>query len=189
MKKNKIQKAIDEAEKIDYDKKGNAVISVGLKSKAEFYNPYCDNTYKMLNDDMLSYIELNARSIPNKKEISIEISTETTLSPEDKKQMKDTIQRQFAEKLTHQKRKLKFNLIGSLFLTIIGLGVLTLAVFLENLNISSILSNTIMIAAWVFIWDAVDNFFIKRPSMRMKYRLFKKLIKANVSIKKYQTNS
>ena len=185
MKKAKIEKAINEAEKIDYDKKGNAVIYVGLKSKEDFYNPYCDKTYSMLNGDMLEYIETNAMTLPKRRDIAIEISTETPTSDKEKSQMKDAIQRQFAEELIHQKRKLKINLIATLVLSIIGLGVLALAVFLENLNISSILSNTVMIAAWVFVWDAVDNFFIRRPSMRMKYKLLQKLIKAEVRIKQY----
>ena len=185
MKRKKIEKAISEAKETDFDGKGNAVISVGLKRKEDFYNPYCDKTYKMLNSEMLDYIEANAKALPRTKDIAIEIFSETELSKTDKEQMQDAIKRQFAEELVHQKKRLNRNIIATLLLTIVGLGVLALGIFLENIKISSILSNTVMIAAWVFLWEAVDIFFLRRPSLSMKYRLLKKLISCDVRIKQY----
>ncbi len=184
MKKNK--KIIDEAKHIDYDKQGNAVISVGLKLKEDFYEKYCDKSYKLLNSEMLEYIKKSSMTIPATDSLAIDIYTENDISSEDKKQMKDAIKRQYAEELIATKSKLNFNLITALIWAVIGIGVLALGIYFENLKLSSILSNTVMIVAWVFLWEAVDKYFLQRPKIRFEYRLALRFMNSKVSIKKYK---
>ena len=54
-KNNKVLKAIEEAEEIDYDKDGNAVISISVKSKEDFY--YVQVNYLYFQD--LQYVHQN----------------------------------------------------------------------------------------------------------------------------------
>ena len=83
-KNNKVLKAIEEAEEIDYDKDGNAVISISVKSKEDFYDKYCDKSYKLLNTDMLSYIEKSAKSIPPSEELALSFCTEFPTTQKEK---------------------------------------------------------------------------------------------------------
>lgn len=183
MKKNKkIQEAIRQAEMTDYDEDGNAIIAIGLNKKEEFYDPFCDKTYKMLNRDMLEFIEHSAKQQPPQDSLAIEITCEEEISDNEKNQMSDAIKRQFAEELIENKRKLVKNLVSSLILAIVGLGVLAICLFLEYINSFEVIYRTIDIAAWVFLWEAFDVFFLRRPEKAMKYRLVNRLLNSKVSI-------
>ena len=184
MKKNKkVQEAIRQAEMTDYDEDGNAIIAIGLNKKEEFYDPFCDKTYKMLNRDMLEFIEHSAKQQPPQDSLAIEITCEEEISDNERNQMSDAIKRQFAEELIENKRKLVKNLVSSLILAIVGLGVLAICLFLEHINSFEVIYRTIDIAAWVFLWEAFDVFFLRRPEKTMKYRLVNRLLNSKVSIK------
>ena len=182
--KNKIEKAIQEAENIDYDKDGNAIIHVGLKSKEEFYNEYCHGEYKTLNVEMTDFIEENAKKLPQNKDLTLKIHTSSEISPKEKEEMQKAIRREYADKYVLLNKKLKTNLFLTIILTIVGLGVLALAVLFENLEWSSILSNTVMIAAWVFLWEAVEFFFFNRAEIRHKKKVVKRFLSCNLIIGK-----
>jgi len=183
-KNKKVLKAIEEAEEIDYDIDGNAVIWVGLKSKEDFYDKYCDKSYKLLNAEMLEYIEKASKSIPANESLALSFSTEFSTTSKEKESMKNAIKRQYAEELVLAKKKLNRNLLFSLILTILGIGVLALGVVLVNLKLSSIIYDIVIIAAWVFIWDAFEMFFFSRPELKYKYHLMKRLINCKVYVKK-----
>lgn len=186
MKKNRklkmIEQEIREAEEIEYDKNGSAVITVGLQSKEDFFDPYCFKTYKTLNTEMLEFIEKSAENIPSNKDISLHIHTEIPTSSEEKKQMKDAINNQFAKEYVSARKLLKKNIIEALIFAIIGLGVLALALLLENLDFSSILANTVMIIAWVFEGGAAELLIFDRPPIMRKSKIMKKLLNCRVYI-------
>lgn len=183
--KEEIEEIIDEAEEIHYDKSGNVVIRVGLKSKDDFYSPYSDKNYKILNEDMLTFIEKNAQDVPNNETVALEIMSDNEIGENEQEQMADAIRRQYAENLTTLNLKLKKNMFLVLLFSIIGLGFLTLAIFLEKLEISSILENTIMIIAWVFLWDGAEHFFFTHISLLHEKRITKKFLNCEIRIKKY----
>ena len=185
-RKDKIEKALEQAEEIEYDEEGRAVIQVGLKSKDDFYNPYGYRSYKMLNSDMLSYIKKSAQKIPSTKKISLNIYTEIPTSNEDKKQMKDTIQRQFAEDTTMLKRTMRKNLLLVTLLMALGIGILAVGFLLESLKVSSIISETIVIIAWVFEWEAAEMFFFNHMEHHRKMRILKHFLNCEISVKEYQ---
>lgn len=186
MKKERRKQIIEEAKQTDYDKNGNAIVAVGLKSKEDFYDKYCDKSYKLLNTEMLDYICKYAKSLPPTDNLAINIYTENPTTTNDKKQMKEAIQRQYAEELISARKRLNFNFVTSLIWTILGLLVLAVAIYFEKINLSSILSNTIMIVAWVFLWEAVDKFFLQRPRLRYERNLAHRLMNSEITIKKYK---
>lgn len=186
-KSKKVQEAIRQAEMTDYDEEGNAIIAIGLNKKEEFYDPFCDKSYKMLNRDMLEFIEHSAKQQPPQDPLAIEITCEEDISDNEKNQMTDAIKRQFAEELIENKRKLVKNLVSSLILAIVGLGVLAICLLLEHMGSFEVIYRTIDIAAWVFLWEAFDVFFLRRPEKRMKYRLVNRLLNSKVSIKVHKS--
>ena len=103
----KSQKAIMEAQKIDYDKYGNAIITVGIDSIKDFFDPYCHKTYKLLNSEMLEYIENVAYLIPSDNDFSLHIYTETSTSSKQKRQMKEAIKHEYAENFVSLQKQLR----------------------------------------------------------------------------------
>ena len=77
--------------------------------------------------------------------------------------------------------------MSSLILAIVGLGVLAICLLLEHMGSFEVIYRTIDIAAWVFLWEAFDVFFLRRPEKRMKYRLVNRLLNSKVSIKVHKS--
>ena len=75
----------------------------------------------------------------------------------------------------------KANLIS--FISLI-LGIVSLAILLccykifDNYFVITILD----ITAWVFVWEAVDVFFLRRPGLNQKYKRLNKLYTSKIKI-------
>ncbi len=186
-KSKKVQEAIRQAEMTDYDEDGNAIIAIGLNKKEEFYDPFCDKSYKMLNRQMLEFIEHSAKQQPMQDSLAIEITCEEEITDRERNQMSDAIKRQFAEELIENRKRLVRNLVSSLILAIVGLGVLAVCLFLEHINSFEVIYRTIDIAAWVFLWEAFDVFFLRRPEKRRRYFLVYRLLNSKVTIKVHKS--
>ena len=80
------------------------------------------------------------------------------------------------------KREIKRISFISLIMTLLGIIALTALLlinyFTDNLYITSIVE----IAAWVFIWEAVDYFFLQRPTVKAKCILIQRIYLAEIEI-------
>ena len=66
-----------------------------------------------------------------------------------------------------------------------ALGILTFAILvaLYNRSFNNFYFDMILeIAAWVFIWEAVDVLFLQRPKIRRKYIQMQKLSSSRIEI-------
>ena len=71
--------------------------------------------------------------------------------------------------------ELKRNLIVSVVFTVIGVIALAAMLLLDHFFASAIWTEVVDIFAWVFVWEAVDQFFIERRRLlrdRRKYQAF-----------------
>ena len=69
----------------------------------------------------------------------------------------------YSEKYIASKKELRFNLVATLMLAFSGIVALILAFLVDH----SIWSEVIDIAAWVFLWEAVDIWFFKNREGRI----------------------
>ncbi|MBD5637002.1 MAG: hypothetical protein HDP28_04185 [Clostridia bacterium] len=80
------------------------------------------------------------------------------------------------------KKEAKRIVITSAIMTILGVLALTALIlinyFTDNLYVTSIVE----IAAWVFIWEAVDYFFLQRPVVKGKSILIQRIYTAQIII-------
>ena len=64
--------------------------------------------------------------------------------------------------------KLKRNAVTSLIMAIIAVAILTVYVALALYSADYVLLEIIDIAAWVFMWEAVDLFFLERRAIKLE---------------------
>ena len=73
-------------------------------------------------------------------------------------------------------RRLKRNAALALVMALLAAAILALYVCLELYSAGYVLLELIDITAWVFMWEAVDLFFLQRPVLKAEqiraYRLF-----------------
>lgn len=155
-----------------------AVIDVNAASRDMIFSAYGYSGDK-LNPEFCDYIFDKAKNRSVKGELAINIHTDADISADE---VRATVKNHFGAEYLAAKRELKRLSVISIIMT--ALGVLTLAVmillnhFFDNFYVNTVVE----IAAWVFIWEAVDYFFLQRPVTKGRCLLIQRIYTANIAV-------
>ncbi len=185
LKKLRRSHAMKEALEIDYNKDGEAVISIGLQSTDDFFHPYSYKSYDLVNPEVLNYIELCEGEIPLQEALCLDIYTEEATTNIEKKRMKDAIKRHNAEQVVVTEQNLKKQLWLGIILCVIGVAILVGKILLWDIFYHSMLDTVIDIIGWVFLWDGSEIFIFDIPPLRAQQIKSYRLMSAKVHIRQY----
>ena len=185
LKKLKKSAAMQEARQIDYNKDGDAIISVGLREADEFFSPYSYKTYELMNPEVIEYIDSLESEIPITDSISVDIHTEEPTNNIQKKRIRDAVKRQNAEQIIIVEKKLKRNLFSGLLCTILGVLVLILEAFLWKTISNYMLDTVLVVLGWMFLWDGIEILIFERPPLKRKQFKCYRLMNAKVHVRQY----
>lgn len=185
LKKLKKSAAMQEARQIDYNKDGDAIISVGLREADEFFSPYSYKTYELMNPEVIEYIDSLESEIPITDSISVDIHTEEPTNNIQKKRIRDAVKRQNAEQIIIVEKKLKRNLFSGLLSTILGVLVLILEAFLWKTISNYMLDTVLVVLGWMFLWDGTEILIFERPPLKRKQFKCYRLMNAKVHVRQY----
>lgn len=184
-KRTKRNLALKEASTFEYDKDGRVKIEVGLRDSDNFFSPYSYLTYELMNPGVDKYINMCASGIQKDEDISLDIYTEVPTSNDEKKRIRNTIRRHYAEQVVVANKELKHNLMVGLFWSLLGFIVLLLEAilyhFVENMYLDTILA----VIGWLFLWDGLEIIFYDRRELKLKKHYSTKLMDAKVHIRQY----
>ena len=162
-----LKKNVEIAEEIEETENGNAIIDIAVNDLDDFYSPYSPKGYKLLNPEMIDYIDEYSKGIPAKQELTLRISAQNK-SDDSKDRIEKTIRRTYAEKIASVNDDLRRNLMSSIIFMIVGLIFLVGVIITSTYEFSEAIYEVLDIIAWVFIWEAVDTFFMERHKKRVE---------------------
>lgn len=117
--------------------------------------------------------------LPIKEKIKIRIHTTIDLDPDEVQQsIKSHCKSTYAE----YKKQVKRDVLISTIMTILGIIALTALILINHFTDNIYITSIIEIAAWVFIWEAVDFFFLQRPVVKGKCMLIQRIYTAEIEI-------
>lgn len=155
-----------------------ATINVKIDSKEQLFSTY-SYTGDNLNSEFCDHVYEKAKHRPITENLTIKIHTAEELSAEE---VGSAIKNHYGAQ--YRVAKNEFNRLTAISLIMTLLGVVTLALFVlinhfwDNFYITTIVE----IAAWVFIWEAVDNYFLQRPLTKAKCLLLQRIFTAEIQI-------
>lgn len=177
------RKQLSQKDSIVLNSLGDVAITVKVEEEEQIFSQFDYDTNEKLNDEFASYIRDKARSAPVKSDISIKIYTPLNLK---QKEVEDAIHNKFKQDYLQNQADKKTNLWFSFAMFVIGLISLGL-LFLSYSYFRNDYADAILeIVAWVFMWEAVDAFFLERAKLRKRQLTLLKLYVANVEVKKYK---
>lgn len=140
----------------------NNEIKIHCDDLSEAISPFCGDT-PIINGELGDYLENKAQQLPLDADIHISIDGNA-----DKATIERGIRNYYNNKLSDSRREFKKNSqLASLF-TLLAVVILTAAVLIGVfLPQNVVLGEIVDIAGWVFMWEAVDIFFIQRGSLRI----------------------
>lgn len=154
------------------------VIDVKIESREQLFSAYSYSGDK-LNTEFSEYVSDKAKSVPIKEQIKIKIHTNDGVTAGDVEQ---SLKSHFRDEYKERKKEVNRLALISLIMMIAGIIALTALIlveyFIKNIYVTSIAE----IAAWVFIWEAVDIFFLQRAVAKAKCLLIQRIYTASIEI-------
>lgn len=164
--KNKFDgEKMDDLKQTKNENKKPASISLTVYDDSSFLSPYSSDNEEIISDEVAGFLENSAKQIKPTSFLKINIKSKT-IAENEKPVYLRAIKNYYENESAEIKRNLKFNLIATLILFAISVVVLlVLFLVVAKFNIQ-VLTEIVTIMAWVFLWEAVDLFFIRRPLLR-----------------------
>lgn len=155
------------------------VINIKVENNEQVISKFSYDKNDKLNKELSDFLVEKTKLANVKQQIQLNIHTKADLN---KYEAKGTIYKHFDEEYNDIKRDLKRNSIFVLSMVVLGIISLTVLVLAYKYFSNFYFDMFLEIASWVFVWEAVDSFFIRRPAIRRKCMHMKQLSQANVEI-------
>ncbi len=185
LRKLKKSTPMKEAEKIEYDDQGNAIIEVGLKEIEDFFHPCSFKTYDIISKDVEEYIERFTDQIPAKDDLSVDVYTEEPTDNFDKKRIRHSVKRNYAEKIVTTNKKIKKTAWMGSILLILGIAFAAVEFLIYAIWPQNLVDLIISIVAWTFFWDGFEMLALDLPALREEQIKNYRLMRAKVHVRQY----
>lgn len=156
-----------------------AIISIKADEKEKIFSSYDYGKNVALNPELDGFIWDKAKSIPLSKDIKIKFYTNSTTN---EKQVVEVIRNNYKKEYVESKNELKRNALFSLRMFILGLLFLSFLLLMHTYFYNIYTEIVVEIATWVFIWEAVDSFFLQRAELKRKQIILLKLYSADIEM-------
>lgn len=154
----------------EYDENGREIMYMQVENDDGFLSPYSETGERVVSAEVAEFIDNSIKSKNLKKGLHIVVSS-NVIDSQEKREYSEGIQNYYRNRVIEYDRKIKSNAVVSAVMTAVAVLIFALYVMLELSATGYIILAMIDIAAWVFMWEAVDLFFIERKVL--KYEMLK----------------
>ena len=167
---------------------GQVIVDIAASRIEELYNNYdrsAPYVKKDLEPDLVGYMVDCVREL-GEEPFALHVSLDTAVDDEQMSRLKISINTYFLYLKDLKVRELKDMFRTSLILLVIGVAVLTLSVWLNQLIeqnetvVSRVFAEGLTVAAWVSLWEALATFLINWLPHRRQIRLYERIAEAPV---------
>ena len=163
------------ARRCEYDSERRAIINMTVKDDSDFLSVYSERETPFISSDVAEFIESSSHSIRPGQPLSLHIHSDC-IDDAEKEDYRVGIREYYSEKYIAGKREFRFNIIAVILLALAGIGTLILALSFGD----SLWAEVIDIAAWVFLWEAVDLGVFKLREINQNRKRFLSYISMKV---------
>lgn len=165
---------------------GSILINMNVKDDTDFLSVFSESKVPVISSEVAEFIENSTFSVSPKEKLTLRIYSDC-IDDEEKVIYRKAIEEYYTERYIVNKRELKRNRIIILLLILAGAITLTGAFFIENRTGSLFWTEVVDIAAWVFLWEAVDIIFFKTRELRLNSRRYLSFLTMNIDYQPYGT--
>ena len=166
----KIKKRVDKelsVRRYERDVENRMIINMTVKDDSDFLSVFSENETPVISTNVADFIENSTHALPPKEEFTLRIYS-NCIDDEEKTDYQKAIKEYYAEKYIANEKELKRNIFLVFVLMLVGIFVLAFAFQVDH----AIWAEVIDIAAWVFLWEAVDISAFLNRSLRLKRKRY-----------------
>ena len=161
-----------------YEENGVPHIEINL-SNGNIYDEY--STDSELNPTIFEFVDKVFRLVKKKADLEIDITFPSTMKDEEKDKIEKLFKSHYAINIVKSNEEIKRHNIVSIILLFFGIIVYGAYGLLEYFKMDFIFQGVIEIASWVFIWEAVDMFFLSNFGSRLERMKNIKIFNAKIN--------
>jgi len=161
------------------DENGSYVYEFGV-AKGEFYSSLATKKNKIINSEIVENLNNVANCLAVKDSLTIRIKShgDENLNISN---VHTALQEHYSRQIAKSKVDIARNLNQSLVFFMVGILFFVFYVLLKT-HLNANWFEIIDIVSWVFIWEAVDLFFIVRNIQKMEQISYQKIINAKIIV-------
>ena len=161
-----------------YEENGVSHIEINL-SNGNIYDEY--STDSELNPTIFEFVDKVFRLVKKKADLEIDITFPSAMKDEGKDKIEKLFKSHYAINIVKSNEEIKRHNIVSIILLFFGIIVYGAYGLLEYFKMDFIFQGVIEIASWVFIWEAVDMFFLSNFGSRLERMKNIKIFNAKIN--------
>ena len=161
-----------------YEENGVSHIEINL-SNGNIYDEY--STDSELNPTIFEFVDKVYRLVKKKADLEIDITFPSAMKDEEKDKIEKLFKSHYAINIVKSNEEIKRHNIVSIILLFFGIIVYGAYGLLEYFKMDFIFQGVIEIASWVFIWEAVDMFFLSNFGSRLERMKNIKIFNAKIN--------
>lgn len=158
---------------------GSILINMTVKDDTDFLSKFSESSVPVISSEVAEFIENSTFSVSPKESLTLRIHSDC-IDDEEKVIYRKAIKEYYTERYIVNKRELKRNVTIILLLTLAGVATLTWAFLIENRTGSRFWTEVVDIAAWVFLWEAVDVGVFRNRELQIRRRRYLSFLTMNI---------
>ena len=171
----------------DTDSNGRGIIDVGAENYDDIFSYYDLDGENVLDKEFDEFLGAKADAIPMKKELALHFHVKGA-SEEVRDEIDRTIKNHYKRELRALNRKLHRVNRFAIYMFVMRLVFLAIYVPLEIFDVHFVVPYIFDIAAWVFFWEAVDQWFIHRREIKFEILKRYRFVRADIHVMEYKSN-
>lgn len=167
------------ADEVERDEEGRAVIGMTVLKDEDFLSAFSAGRQPVVSTEVAEFLDESAKAFLPREPVRINIYSDC-IDKEEEKTYSEALKEYYVRHYKENRRELKRNAVVSLLMAVVGLLALTGSLLLSYLLKNAVVSEATDIFAWVFLWEAVDLFFLERMVLRAERDRCLRFIEANI---------
>lgn len=160
-------------------KNDETIIEITLKEKSDFQNKF---NAKNLSNELSNYIYEECQGTAITNDVKLVIFSKFTFSEEEEKDFYEKVHKNFGMMVKEEELLLKYSNYMKGILFFLGVILVASSYLLKNIH-DFIISEVVLIIAWLAIWEATNTFLFENNKKRLKIRRLKKLAECEIEFK------
>lgn len=166
------------ADEVERDAEGRAIVEMTVLHDDDFLSDFSAGK-PVVSGEVAGFLEESAMAFRPKEPICVKIYSDC-IDSEEEKVYSNALKEYYVRHYKENRRNMRRNALFSAIMLLIGVVALAVVLTLSLLKRVEILAEVLDIFAWVFLWEAVDLFFLEGSVLRMRQVRCLRFIEAKI---------
>ncbi len=175
-----LSKDVTNENSVAVDDEGLCLVKIKVTDDSNFLSPFSDNDDPVISEETAGFLVHSVKHLKTANKLHIVFSG-NEITEDEQPVYKKAIENYFHKELVENRRDIHSNTVRSVILSLLGVLLFSIAIIMETLGVKHLWLNVMDVVAWVFVWEAVDLFFLERTGLRIKQLINLKMLTAKIT--------